>query len=69
MQNLKGVSQDDLSKASTKLSEEMVSENLAKIYLKQGKTKDAEKIYKKLIRKFPQKKPYFADQIQKIKKK
>jgi hypothetical protein len=64
-----GVSQDDLSKSSTELSEEMVSENLAKIYLKQGKAKDAEKIYKKLIRKFPQKKPYFAGQIEKIKKK
>ncbi len=63
-----GVSQDDLSKASTKFSEEMVSENLAKIYLKQGKAKDAEKIYKRLIRKFPQKKPYFADQIEKIKR-
>ena len=61
--------QDDLSKKSTKLNEEMVSENLAKIYLKQGKRKDAEKIYKKLIRKFPQKKGYFADQIEKIKKK
>ena len=61
--------QDDLSKKSTKLSEELISENLAKIYLKQGKRKDAEKIYKKLIRKFPQKKGYFADQIEKIKKK
>ena len=64
-----GVSQDDLSKSSTELSKEMVSENLAKIYLKQGKAKDAEKIYKKLIRKYPQKKPYFAGQIEKIKKK
>jgi hypothetical protein len=64
-----GVSQDDLSKASATLNEELVSENLAKIYLKQGKAKDAEKIYRKLIRKFPQKKPYFADQIEKIKKK
>jgi hypothetical protein len=61
--------QDDLSKKSTKLSDELISENLAKIYLKQGKRKDAEKIYKKLIRKFPQKKGYFADQIEKTKKK
>ncbi len=64
-----GTSQDDLSKNSTMLGEEIVSENLAKIYLKQGRRKDAEKIYKKLIRKFPQKKGYFADQIQKLKKK
>jgi hypothetical protein len=63
------VSQDDLSKNSTQFSEEVASENLAKIYLKQGKRKDAEKIYKKLMVKFPQKKAYFADRIQKSKKK
>jgi hypothetical protein len=64
-----GTSQDDLSEKSGKLSGELITENLARIYLKQGKGKDAEKIYKKLIVKFPQKKAYFADQIQKIKKK
>jgi len=63
------VSQKDLSKDSSKFSEELASENLAKIFLKQGKRKDAEKIYKKLISKFPQKKTYFADQIEKLKKK
>ncbi|GJM30491.1 MAG: hypothetical protein DHS20C17_31260 [Cyclobacteriaceae bacterium] len=63
------VSQDDLSKTSTRFNEEIVSENLARIYLKQGKRKDAEKIYKKLMVKFPQKKAYFADRIQKLKKK
>jgi tetratricopeptide (TPR) repeat protein len=63
------LSQDDLSKKSTRLNDELASENLARIYLKQGKRKDAEKIYKKLIRKFPQKKAYFADQIRKLKKK
>ena len=63
------VSQKDLSKDSSKFSEELASENLAKIFLKQGKRKDAEKIYKKLISRFPQKKTYFADQIEKLKKK
>lgn len=63
------ISQKDLSKDSSKFSEELASENLAKIFLKQGKRKDAEKIYKKLISKFPQKKTYFADQIEKLKKK
>ncbi len=63
------ISQKDLSKDSSKFSEELASENLAKIFLKQGKKKDAEKIYKKLISKFPQKKTYFADQIEKLKKK
>lgn len=64
-----GVSQDDLSKSSTKFTDDIASENLAKIYVKQGKRKDAEKIYKKLMVKFPQKKAYFADRIQKLKKK
>ena len=63
------LSQKDLSKDSGKFSDEMASENLAKIFLKQGKRKDAEKIYKKLITKFPQKKTYFAIQIEKLKKK
>jgi len=64
-----GTSQDDFSEKSGKLSGEFITEHLARIYLKQGKGKDAEKIYKKLIVKFPQKKAYFADQIRKIKKK
>ena len=63
------MSQKDMAKDSGKFSDELASENLAKILLKQGKRKDAEKIYKKLIGKFPKKKTYFADQIKKIKKK
>lgn len=63
------MSQKDMAKDSGKFSDELASENLAKILLKQGKRKDAEKIYKKLIVKFPKKKAYFADQIKKIKKK
>jgi len=63
------MSQKDMAKDSGKFSDELASENLAKILLKQGKRKDAEKIYKKLIEKFPKKKTYFADQIKKIKKK
>jgi len=63
------ISQKDMAKDSGKFSDELASENLAKILLKQGKRKDAEKIYKKLIGKFPKKKTYFADQIKKIKKK
>jgi len=64
-----GISQADLSEESAKLNEDLVTENLARIYLKQGKNKDAVKIYKKLIGKFPEKKAYFAGKIQKIKKK
>jgi len=63
------MSQKDLAKDSGKFSDELASENLAKIFIKQGKRKDAEKIYKKLIGKFPQKKTYFANKIEKLKKK
>ena len=62
-------SQKDLSKKSGIFNDDLVSEQLAKILVKQGRRKDAEKIYKKLIVKFPKKKSYFADQIKNISKK
>jgi hypothetical protein len=37
--------------------------------IKQGRKKEAEKIYKKLMVKFPKKKSYFADQIKNLSKK
>jgi len=49
--------------------EGLVSENLAKIMIKQGKKSKAVDIYKKLIWKYPQKKAYFASQIESIKEK
>ena len=60
--------QADLSKESGHLEEELISENLAMIFEKQGKPAKAIEIYKKLIWKFPQKKAYFASQIEKLKK-
>ncbi len=57
----------DLSIMSTQFNDDLVSENLAVIFLKQGKKERAVDIYKKLIWKFPQKKAYFAAQIEKIK--
>lgn len=61
--------QSDLSKTSSQLKEDLVSENLAVIFAKQGKTDKAIEIYKKLIWKFPQKKASFAAQIEELKKK
>jgi len=60
--------QEDLSEPSTEFTEDLISENLAKIMITQGKTDKAIDIYKKLIWKFPQKKAYFATQIEELKK-
>lgn len=45
---------------------ELVSETLAEIYLKQGKTELALNTYNKLCLKFPEKSSYFAARIEKI---
>jgi hypothetical protein len=58
----------DLSVNSTKFGDDLVSENLAIILLKQGKKERSIDIYKKLIWKLPQKKAYFAARIEEIKK-
>jgi tetratricopeptide (TPR) repeat protein len=60
-------SQQDLSIPSTTINDDIVSENLANIFLKQGKKEKAIEIYKKLIWKFPQKKTYFASRIEELK--
>ena len=48
--------------------DEFVTENLAKIYIKQNKIKEAIKIYKKLISNNSKKKSYFAKKIEKLKR-
>jgi tetratricopeptide (TPR) repeat protein len=58
---------EDLSMKSSKIKKNLASENLANIFLKQGKIKKAIKIYEHLIVKIPEKKAYFADQIIKLK--
>lgn len=60
--------QQDLSETSSKFGDDLISENLAIILTKQGKNEKAIDIYKKLIWKFPQKKAYFATQIEALKK-
>ncbi|GHN03065.1 hypothetical protein WSM22_45540 [Cytophagales bacterium WSM2-2] len=59
---------NDLSENSGLLGEHIVSETLVEILLKQGKKEKAIEVLKKLIWKFPQKKAYFAAQIEDLRK-
>ncbi|MBX0332054.1 hypothetical protein K3G39_02270 [Pontibacter sp. HSC-14F20] len=63
---LKPEPQEDLSLKSSKIKKGMASESLANIFIKQGKPKKAVKIYEQLILKYPEKKSYFAEQIEKL---
>ncbi len=56
----------DLSEKSATYDGGLVTENLAEIMLKQGKKGKAIKIYQQLMLKFPDKKPYFAEKIEKL---
>lgn len=58
----------DLSEPSGQFGENIVSETLVEILLKQGKKERAIEALKKLIWKFPQKKAYFAAQIEELRK-
>jgi hypothetical protein len=58
----------DLAEPSAQFGENIVSETLVEILLKQGKKEKAIEALKKLIWKFPQKKAYFAAQIEELRK-
>ncbi len=58
---------EDLAKDSASYSDNIVSETLVTILVKQGKKVKAIEMLKKLIWKFPQKKAYFAAQIEALK--
>jgi hypothetical protein len=63
--NVPGV---DLSEASTSFSDQIISETLVEILIKQGKREKAIEVLKKLIWKIPQKKSTFAAQIEELKR-
>jgi hypothetical protein len=58
---------ENLAESSTKLNENLLSESFAKILIQQGKKTMAIQIYEKLALKFPDKRTYFADLIEKLK--
>jgi hypothetical protein len=58
----------DLSPNAAEFGDHIVSETLVEILIKQGKKDRAIEVLKKLIWKFPQKKAYFAAQIEDLKK-
>ena len=57
----------DLSLDSVEVNDDLITENLADIYHRQGRKEKAIEIYHKLIWKFPHKKAYFAEMIEKLK--
>jgi hypothetical protein len=65
----KKLKKEEQEKLIEKFIQSDPQENLASIMIKQGKHETAIDIYKKLIWKFPQKKAYFATQIEELKKK
>lgn len=58
----------DFSQPSSDFGDNIISETLVKILLSQGKKDKAVEVLRKLIWKFPQKKSYFADQIEELTK-
>lgn len=59
---------EDFEKPSSKPSEHLMTETLAKVYLQQNNYKKAIQAYKILILKNPEKSGFFADQIRAIEK-
>ena len=67
--NLEAVENCDLSEESSMEKEDLFSETLAKIYIKQQLYEKAVATYIKLSLKYPEKSVYFAHRIEKIKAK
>ena len=60
--------ENDISVGSTKLPDDAVSQPLAEIFAAQGQKERAILIYEKLSLKYPEKRAYFAAQIEKLRK-
>ncbi len=60
--------QKEIKETSSFDSEELMTETLAGIYIKQGYFEKANNIFEKLSLKYPEKSVYFAQQIKKLKK-
>ncbi|MBN7815837.1 hypothetical protein [Algoriphagus pacificus] len=58
---------ENLAANSTQINDNLISESYAKLLVAQGKKSMAKEIYEKLILKFPDKRSYFADLIEKLK--
>lgn len=58
---------ENLAASSTEINDDLLSESFAKLLVNQGKKAKAKKIYEKLMLKFPDKRSYFADLIEKLK--
>lgn len=58
---------NEQNEAGQRIEEDLITETLASIYMKQGLYKEAIKAYEKLSLKIPEKNIYFAGQIEKIK--
>jgi hypothetical protein len=63
-----GAEENDISTSSTKLPDDAVSQPLAEIFAAQGQNERAILIYEKLSLKYPEKRAYFAAQIEKLRK-
>lgn len=59
--------QRDLTQKSTAFHDDLATESLAQVLVQQGKIARALDIYTQLLLKFPEKKAYFADLIEKLK--
>ncbi|HMP99528.1 MAG TPA: hypothetical protein PKC24_07070 [Cyclobacteriaceae bacterium] len=62
------IEESDLAANSVEFGDSIISETLADILIQQGKKDKAIEVLKRLIWKFPQKKTYFAAQIEELKK-
>ncbi len=67
-EGIESFQEGDLAWKSGQESNKFISENLAKIHIRQGNIEKAISIYRELMLKYPDKKGYFVEQIQRLTK-